>query len=321
MIPWLFVLGGLILLIAGGEALVRGSATAAQRLRISPLIVGLVLVGFGTSMPELATSVRAVLAGAPDIAVGNVVGSNIANVLLILAIGALIYPLPASRQAILRDGLVALAAAAIVLLLAQRGSIGRPEGLIFLLVLAAYVAGTYLSERRSNSASAEMHRGESGFAHTVRGPIWIPVLIALMGIAGVVAGATLLVDGASAIARAAGVSERVIGLTLVAVGTSAPELAVTIIASIRREASIAFGNILGSNIFNVFGILGVSAIVQPLPINLQTANFDVWLMAATSLLILVFAYTKLRLERWEAGICLVFYAVYMWILFNPTVIG
>lgn len=321
MIAWISAFGGLFLLVLGGEALVRGGASIAERLRISPLIVGLVLVGFGTSTPELATSVRAALANAPEIAIGNVVGSNIANVLLILGLAALVRPIAASRLAMLRDGLVALAASIAVITLAQYGLISRIMGLVFLSLLVIYVAGTYLSERRSSSASGTMLRQEAEFAHPMGRRIWVSIAISLAGIATVVAGAALLVDGASVIARSAGISERVIGLTLVAVGTSLPELIVTVIASLRGQADIAFGNILGSNIFNIFGILGLTALIQPLPISGQTANFDVWIMGATSAAILVLAYTGLRLNRWEGATCLVLYATYVWFLFDTAATG
>lgn len=318
---WVLLVAGLVLLVGGGEMLVRGSSTVARQLGLSPLIIGMTLVGFGTSTPELATSVNAALAGAPDIAVGNVVGSNIANVLLILATAALISPLMCRHDAIMRDGLVALGATIAVIACGYVGVLGRTGGLVFLAVLAAYVFATYRLERNTDSASSEMHRHEAEATPLVRGPVWLSVLAALAGIAAIVAGATLLIDGATQIGCGAGISEAVIGLTLVAVGTSLPELAVSIIAAIRREADIAFGNIVGSNIFNILGILGVTAIIEPLRFDPSFMVLDMWVMLAAIIGLLLFATTRSRLERWEGGLLLAVYGAYMYVLFYPNALS
>ena len=317
MTAWIFLATGLVLLVVGGDALVRGAVSVAARLRISPLIVGLTLVGFGTSTPELAASVKAALSGSPDIAVGNVVGSNIANILLILGLSALVRPLLCARNAVKRDGLVAAVAAGLLVGVALFGTVPRFVGAVFLLLLGGDVVATYLIERRESSASADLHRAEAELVVPLPGSTWIPLALVAAGIAGVVIGASMLIDGALVIARAAGISEAVIGLTLVAVGTSLPELTVSIIAAIKRQGDVAFGNIVGSNIFNILGILGITALIQPLAIPAQFVQLDIWVMAAATLAMLAFATTNWRLDRWEGGLFLAFYCAYLWLLFNP----
>lgn len=318
MVAWISLAAGLVLLLAGGDALVRGAVSVAARLRISPLIVGLTLVGFGTSTPELAASVKAALSGSPDIAVGNVIGSNIANILLILGLAALVRPLICARNAITRDGIVAVIAAGLLVIIALFGIMPRVIGAAFIVLLGVYVVATYFVERGTRTPSAELHRSEAACASPLQGPLWIPLALVAAGIAGVVIGASMLIDGALVIARAAGISEAVIGLTLVAVGTSLPELVVSIIATIKRESDVAFGNIVGSNIFNILGILGVTALIQPLTIPTRFVQFDIWVMAAATLAMLVFALTSRRLGRWEGGLFFAAYCAYLWLLFNPS---
>jgi cation:H+ antiporter len=317
MNEWLLVGAGLLLLLAGGEALVRGSVTLATRLGISPLIVGLTLVGFGTSAPELATSVEAALRGSPDIAIGNVVGSNIANILLILGIAALLQPLACPRNAIVRDGAVASAAALLTAGVALYGGMPRAIGATFFALLLVYLGTTYRAERNTATPSADLHRKEGEFVAPLAGPVWQPLLLSLAGLIGIVIGASLLVDGAIIVAREAGIPETIIGLTLVAVGTSLPELAVTVVAAIRRQLDVALGNIIGSNIFNILGILGVTAMVQPLSIPDQVVRFDIWVMLAATAAMILFATTRMRIDRWEGGILLSGYALYLWAQFDP----
>jgi len=314
---WLLVGAGLVLLVGGGESLVRGSVTLATRLGISPLVIGLTLVGFGTSAPELATSLEAALKGSPDIAVGNVVGSNIANILLILGIAALLQPMACPRSAILRDGAVAGAAALLAVGVALYGGMPRAVGVAFIVLLLIYLGATYRAERNATTPGADLHRKEGEMVAPLAGPVWLPLLLSLAGLIGIVLGASLLVDGAIIVARDAGISETVIGLTLVAVGTSLPELAVTIVAAIRRQLDVALGNILGSNIFNILGILGVTAVVQPLGIPEQVVRFDIWAMLLATGAMLLFAMTRKRIDRWEGGVLLAGYALYLWAQFDP----
>jgi cation:H+ antiporter len=307
---WLTLFAGLVLLLAGGEALVRGSVSVASRLGVSRLLIGLTLVGFGTSMPELVASLQAALAGAPGIAVGNIVGSNIANILLILGVSALILPIPVAQAAFRRDGsvlaLVSLAMLAVVL----AGTLSRSAGVILLVLLIAYTVGTYLAERRGGPASA-VHDGEADLVDIPGLSLAAGLALSVAGIAGVVYGAGLLVDAAVQIASAAGLSEAVIGLTLVAIGTSLPELVTSVTAALRRQGELAFGNVIGSNIFNILGIGGVTALVAPIPVPPQIAGLDIWVMLAATLAMSVAAITGARISRREGGAFLLAYAAYL----------
>jgi cation:H+ antiporter len=309
---------GLVLLLGGGEALVKGSVAVARRLGVSPLLIGLTLVGFGTSTPELVASIEAALIGAPGIAIGNIVGSNIANVLLILGLSAVIFPLATTKQAFRRDSGVLIGASVLMLAVVLLGAIGRTLGALFLALLAAYTIYTYVTERRTRDAAALMHEAEAEDAMPRRElPLWSGLLLAVGGIAAVVFGAGILVDAAIEIARAAGLSEVVIGLTLVAVGTSLPELATSVTAAIRRHADVAFGNIVGSNIFNVLGIAGLTAVVSPIPVPPEIAAFDIWAMLGAALLLVLFAATGWRIERWEGGAFLALYSAYLVVQLAP----
>lgn len=311
---------GLILLLGGGEALVKGSVVVARRLGVSPLLIGLTLVGFGTSTPELVASLRAALIGSPGIAIGNVVGSNVANILLILGLSAVIVPLATTKEAFRRDGAVLIGVSLLMLAVVLLGRIGRETGLAFLGLLAAYTVYTYLSERRTYGAAARVREAEAEEAMPRRElPLWTAALLAAGGIAAVVLGANLLIGAAVEIARAAGLPEVVIGLTLVAVGTSLPELATSIMAAARREADVAFGNIVGSSIFNVLGIAGVTAVVAPIPVPPEIARLDVWIMLAAALFLVLFATTGWRVQRWEGGALLAAYAAYLLAQFVPGV--
>lgn len=300
---FLSLVAGFALLMVGGDVVVRGAVSVARRLGISPLIIGLTLVGFGTSSPELFTSIQAAIAGSPGIAIGNVIGSNIANILLILGLAALIRPVSASPAALRRDGgamlLAALACTALVLI----GSLERTGGAVLLAMLVLYLVLTYRHERASQAATA--HReAEAASAQPVPARWWLAILFTLGGFALIFAGAELLVSAAIALARAAGVSETLVGLTLVAIGTSLPELVTSVVAALRRQGDIALGNVLGSNIYNVLGILGATAMVQPLPVPESLAQLDIWVMLAASGLLLVFAATGRRLDRIEGGLFL-----------------
>jgi cation:H+ antiporter len=311
---------GLALLLGGGEALVRGSVGVATRLGMSPLLIGLTLVGFGTSTPELVASIQAALIDAPGIAVGNVVGSNIANILLILGVAALIMPITTSQEAFRRDGTVLIAASLLLLAVVVSGTIGRMAGAIFLLLLAGYTIYTYRTERRTPDAGAQMHAAEAAEFAPPRGmSLGVALTLALGGIAAVVFGAHLLVQSSIEIARSYGLSEAVIGLTLVAVGTSLPELATSVIAAIRRHGDVAFGNIVGSNIFNALGIAGTTAIVTPIAVPAEIIRLDIWVMMATAVLLVVFAISGWRISRKEAAVFLVAYGGYLLVQLSPAV--
>ncbi|WP_375263169.1 calcium/sodium antiporter [Palleronia sp.] len=294
---------GLILLVAGGEALVRGAVALAERLGVSPLLIGLTVVGFGTSTPELVTSLQAAFQGSPGLAVGNVVGSNIANILLILGITALLSPVVVSRDAFRRDGGALILATIVTTLIVLTGALGRVGGAVLMLGLVAYIVVAYRLERAGPAAVAE-ESSEPAM------PLWRAALYALGGIAITVLGARFLVSSATSLAEAAGVSETLIGLTVVAVGTSLPELVTGVMAAIRRQGDIAFGNVLGSNIYNVLGILGVTALAQPLEVPAEIAGFDIWVMGAATLLLAGVAVTGWRVSRAEGGVLLALYVAY-----------
>ena len=307
----LLALTGIALLGIGGDVLVRGAVGVAELLKVSPLFTGLVLVGFGTSTPELATSLDAVLQGSPEIAVGNVLGSNIANILLILGLTALVLPIPAERQAFRRDApMLALATLSFVAV-ALLGGVGRASGLLFVALLIGYLVFVFRTESRRHDASAELHTLEAGLLRSPHRRAGVSVALAVGGLAGVLLGADLLVKSSIAIATVLGIPETVIGLTIVAVGTSLPELATSLVAALKRQTDIALGNIIGSNIFNILGILGVSALVFPFEIPRALLVYDVWVLLAVTALLLGFALTNARITRVEGVVFLLLYASYL----------
>ncbi len=332
MTDYLLLLGGFVLLVMGGELLVRGAVQTAERLGMSPLLIGLTLVGFGTSTPELVTSVQASLAGSPGIAVGNIVGSNIANILLILGISALIAPMAVGSQALFRDGGVVLLSAVLFALIGFFMPLNVPVGTALLLGLAAYLYYAYRQEMANapaghTSAFDKAEAFEGAHSVPVRGgpapagadgkgsrSFLMPIGLAILGLVIVVLGGKLLVDGATGIARSAGISETVIGLTIVAVGTSLPELVTSVIAALRKHGDVALGNILGSNIYNILGIGGVTAIASPTIIPTQIVQFDNLVMVAASILLLVFARTAFRIGRLEGAVLLGSYVAYIYFI-------
>jgi K+-dependent Na+/Ca+ exchanger related-protein len=300
---------GLVLLVVGGELLVRGGVAAAQSLRISPLLVGLTVVAFGTSAPELVASVTAALKGSPGIAVGNVVGSNICNILLVLGGAAILVPLVTRRQAFVRDGCVLLASTLAVIAAALFGDLTRLTGALFVVGLAAFIVYCYRTERQ-HPATTAVGGHEPEPSRLTRHPP-LAILVICIGLVGLALGAGLLVDAAVTIARGLGVSDVIIGLTVVAVGTSLPEIATTIIAAWRGQADVALGNVVGSNIFNSLGILGVTALVHPIAVPAEIVHLDVWVMLAATLALIVFTVTRWRVERWEGLLLLGGYLAYV----------
>ena len=311
----LSLVAGFVLLVLGGEALVRGAVATATRLGLSPLFIGIALVGFGTSSPELVTSLQAAFAGSPGIAVGNVVGSNIANILLILGIGALLLPVTCEPKAFYRDGTVVGVSAVILAAVVMVGHLDRWTGLGFVAALLAYIVFTYLKESRSPDEAAAIHEAEAALQLGGK-PMGLPLALvfAIGGIALTIFGAKLLVDGAIELALVAGVSEAVIGLTVVAVGTSLPELVTAVIAALKKHGDVAFGNILGSNIYNTFGILGITAAVHPLDVPFEIIEFDIWVMLAATVMLLFFAISGWVVSRREGAVLLGCYLLYLGIL-------
>lgn len=300
---YLFLLGGIVGLFLGGEALVRGSVDIARRMAIPPLLIGLTVVGFGTSTPELLVSVDAALRGVPDIALGNIVGSNIANILLIVGLSAIVWPIRVMGDTLKRDTAVMMAAALALVPIFAMAMMGRPAGVILVVGLAAYLIWAY---RQSGTAPPEPE-GAKPPATMLVSLLWV-----IGGLAALMLGARFLVDGAVSIARDYGVSEAFIGLTIVAVGTSLPELATSLIAAFRRQSEIAIGNIVGSNIFNILGILGVTAVITPIPVASRFLTFDVPIMIAASALLTVLLVTRPSIGRGVGAAMLAGYVAYVW---------
>lgn len=316
MLDLLFLFVGIAMLTLGGEALIKGSLATANRLKVSPLLSGLVIVGFGTSAPELVVSVNAALEGQPDIAIGNVVGSNIGNILLILGLCAIITPLVVKPLALRRDAVTMVAASALFPILVGGSALGHGDGVLFLTLLFAYLVWAYWSEKYQAAPSAELHQAEAEEVSIGnKSTLWTVAAVTL-GLVLLIAGSQVLLIGATGIASYFEVPESVIGLTLVAVGTSLPELSISVIAAIRKHADVAVGNILGSNIFNLLGILGLSALLQPLPVHQRILQFDQWVMLGTSILLLFLLLSGRRLNRAEGAVLLIGYCVYIWLSFS-----
>lgn len=305
---------GLALLAVGGEFVVRGAVGVARKFGVSELMIGLTLVGFGTSSPELAASISAALAGSPGIAIGNVVGSNISNVLLIFAIVAIIKPIPVDAKALQRDGWVMLAAtAAFIAVCVVFDEISRFTAIAFIAALLAYVIFAYMMERRGTPA-ANMHEAEKLMHEPAPSPLWQSAAFAIAGLVMLVFGADLLVGSAQSVARAAGISETVIGLTIVALGTSLPELVASTAAALKGRSDVAFGGIIGSNIYNILGIIGITALIQPIAVPVDLLARDWAALYVASLLVLLHANTGGRVSRAEGGFLLLHYIGYCWLL-------
>ena len=306
-----FIAFALVLLFVGAEGLVRGSSSLALRAGLSRLMVGLTIVAFGTSSPELVVSVEAALANQGDISVGNVVGSNIFNIAVILGITALVCPIPVHRQVIKIDAPVALGVAILLVLLLLNQTLSRLEGVLLFSGIVAYTwMSVILARREPPPASADE---ENILAVTTSRHRGVDIALILVGLAILVAGSRLLVENSVALAVSFGISEAVIGLTIVAAGTSMPELATSLVAAFRKQPDIAIGNIVGSNIFNVLGILGVASIVSPIEApGISTMDYGV--MILFTVLLIPLLYTGRMLHRVEGGVLLALYFGYLFLL-------
>ncbi len=318
-------LAGLVLLLAGGELLVRGASSLAAKLGLSRLAIGLTVVAFGTSAPELAVSLGSTLADRPGLAVGNVVGSNIFNVLFILGVSALVAPLVVRREVVRREAPLVLVVSLALLVLAGDGVVARWEGALLAGGLGLFLWSSF---RRGASGGGTEEEGEeeeptsvgsskdAADAGDTHGGI-ASVLLVAAGLALLVVGSRWLVDGAVAAARSLGVGEVIVGLTLVAAGTSMPEIVTSLMAAARGERDIAVGNVLGSNVFNVLGILGITALAAPggLPVEPAVLRFDVPVMIAAAAACLPLFFTGHRIDRWEGALLLGYYAAYVLYLF------
>lgn len=311
----LFIVLGLVLLVVGGEALVKGALRFAQRLRISPTIIGLTVVAAGTSMPEMVVSVGASLKGSGGIALGNVVGSNLFNITAILGIAALIRPLAIKGNTVRMEWPVMMLASFLLLLLARDGVIDRLEGGFFAISLVIFTLYAIHVARRSATPEEREEFSNSASPPTAnQRPLWVSALFVIGGIAALSGGATLLIEGAVTVAESLGVSETVIGLTIIAAGTSLPELAASCMASLRGNSDIAVANVIGSNIFNVLGICGVAALVHPLDVSPQLLASDMWWMLGATLLLLPLMRSGMTVSRFEGGVLLIGFAGYIVLL-------
>ncbi len=308
---YVLIVAGFALLLIGGEAVVRGAVALANRLGVSPLIVGLTIVGFGTSLPEMVVSVNAALVGSPGLAIGNVIGSNIANILLILGVAAMIMPVAVHPRAVTRDMACMSGATVIFVGVGMTGWLLWWQGALMLGVLTAYIGFTVWHDNRTHDAVAELHKEEAEEFSDVPLRTINVALIVVAGLFAVVVGAEWLVTGATTLARDFGVPEEVIGLTLVALGTSLPELATSIVAACRGHSDVCVGNIIGSNMFNLFGIAGLTSLFAPLPFSDKIIGFDLWAMLGATAIMIPFMITGLRVGRFEGLILLLAYAGYL----------
>ena len=321
---YVMLIVSLVLLVMGANWLVDGSAAIARRYHISEYIIGATIVGMGTSMPELVVSVVSGIGGHPEIAIGNVVGSNIFNVFLILGITALMMPIKYTQENIFRDiplnvGVSILAMVLCLLGMRFRGEygLGRIEGIVLIACFVFYLWSTMKSEKKQQQARKQgVHLPDSDLVASVEtsryDSILVCILAIIFGLAGLIFGGDMFVDSASAIAREWGVSEAIIGLTIVAGGTSLPELMSSIIAVTKNKGQMALGNIVGSNIFNLLLILGVSSLIQPLPMgDITFIDWGVMVLSAFSLMVAAVTFKRYQLDRADASILLLMYAAYM----------
>lgn len=299
---YLFLIGGLVGLFLGGDALVRGAVGLAQKMRIPAFLIGLTVVGFGTSTPELLVSADAALRGIPDIAIGNIVGSNIGNILLIAGLSALVWPIRVAGDTMRRDTAVMMAASLALVPLFWMGVIGRVSGAVLFASLVAYLAFAYLSPGSQDDSDGL----------ETDAPLWKSLFWVVLGLVALMIGARWLVDSAVNIARGLGLSEAFIGLTIVAIGTSLPELATSLVAAFRKQSEIAIGNIVGSNVFNILGILGITAMITPVPVADRFLTFDLPVMLAASLVLTLFLLLRPTIGRGAGAALVLGYLAYVW---------
>ncbi len=319
MVLVLFALG-LVLLIVGAEALVKGSSRLAAALGISPLVIGLTVVAYGTSSPELAVSIQSSLTGQADLALGNVVGSNIFNVLFILGLSAMIAPLVVSQQLVRLEVPLMIAISLLLLLLALDGNLSRGDGLLFFSINIAYVVWAIRQSRKETQQVKEEYEKEYGAAGR-SSKWWVNLILIIAGLGMLVLGSRWLVEGAVAVAQALGLSELIIGLTIVAAGTSLPEVATSIIASIRGERDIAVGNVVGSNLFNLLSVLGLASLLAPNGVAVSPAalRFDIPVMIAVAAACLPIFFTGYRIGRREGMLFFTYYLLYtLYLILDAT---
>lgn len=307
----LSILGGLVLLALGAEGLVRGSTSIALRLGITPLVIGLTVVAFGTGSPELFVSVGAAYSGNSGIALGNIVGSNISNIALILGAAAMVRPMRVRSELIRREMPLLIGVTLLLCVLLLDGNLSRVDGILLIVGAVAYTLFAYVSARRDRQADVAAEF-EADLQVRSR-PAWLDTTFVILGLVGLLIGANLLVGGATVVAESFGVSQVVIGLTVIAIGTSLPELATSVVAAARDEADVAFGNVIGSNILNILCILGVAVVIQPFEVE-GLRPLDVGVLIASAILILPLMWRGWVLNRWEGALLLLGYIAYLYSL-------
>lgn len=329
LMDFIFVAVGLAMLFIAGEGALRGAIGLAQKIGVSPAMIGLTVVGFGTSAPELVVTLDAALQGQSALAIGNVVGSNISNLLLILGVGAMISPLTCEAGAAKRDAGMMIGTAIILVALGMTGEIVRWQGVVMVSLLVGMLFWSYRCDRttqkkvaadkaaaadaaaEAGTDSDDIHVKELEEVGEVPRNIWVILALNAFGLAGLLFGAHLLVDGATGIAYRLGVPQSIVGLTLVALGTSLPELAATVVAAMRNHTDVAIANIMGSCVFNILSILGITAIVQPLMIAPDIQSIDLWVMLAASLLVMVLLVRACTIGRFGGAVLFVAYVAYI----------
>lgn len=304
---YLLLLVGLIVLVVGGEVLVKGAVAIAYRFEISPLVVGMTIVSFGTSAPELLVSIQAALEGHPAISIGNVVGSNISNLALVLGLTTLIFPLPVKENTVKIDWPVMMGASLLFyLVIAFDEKLNRIEAFGFLVLLIVFLVWLIRKSRKEEKQSENREQSAQNLARAI--------LFVVAGCVALAFGASWLLDGAVGIATNFGVSEHVIGVTIVAFGTSVPELATSCIAAFRKQTDISLGNLIGSNIFNILAILGITGIIKEIPISSEVLSYDIFWMLGISFIILPFVLIDRKIYRIEGGILFMSYLLYVFFL-------
>ena len=307
----LYFIIGLVALYFGGEGLVRGASNLARMLGISPMVIGLTVVAFGTSSPEFLVCIMAAFQGSSDIVIGNIVGSNISNIALILGVSAILYPIVIHIKLIRIEVPIMIFLSLLLYALAWRLQIGRVEGGVLFAGLIAFTVYSYYAARKGS------YKAEPGFEEIKKNGSYLKQAVFLiLGLAGLIIGARLLVDSAITLAQMFGVSEFVIGITAVALGTSLPELSTSIVAALRKEQDIIVGNIIGSNIFNI-GILGLVSMIQPITVEPSLLRFEFPVLIFFTVLVLPLMKTGFRVSKIEGAALLLMYAVFIYLLFNP----
>ncbi len=311
MILYAQIIGGFALLLFAADYMVRGAVAIARRLSVPPLVIGMTVVAFGTSAPELVVGLEAGLSGAPGLALGNVIGSNVANVLLVLGCSAVIAPIVSKQGSLLNDAIFLIGGSLVFAFFCVQGEVGRLAGIVLVAGLAFFIVSAYRRERTEGGPDAELHVEEVEEIGELPDKPWVEIVALIAGLAGILIGADLLVAGGIGVARDLGVSEEVIGLTVIALGTSLPELAASAVAAYKGHADVAIGNIVGSNLFNILGIAGIVAIVTPLPVSTQLARFDIWIMLFATALLLPTLIRQWQITRVAGILFLVGYTGYM----------